>query len=338
MGATYEGAGVSISRNDEAVDLIRKRVVEAGATRAEVIDGIGGFAGAFAASFAGLTDPVLVSASDGVGTKLSIAQTLDKHDTVGYDLVAMVVDDIVCTGAEPLFLLDYLACGYNDPVRTAEIVGGIADACASCNVALLGGETAEHPGTMAADEYDLAAFGVGVVDRSAMLGAARVQEGDAVIGLASSGLHSNGYSLVRKLILDHDLSLDATVPGGRSFGDELLEPCTIYAPAILNAIQSAEVHAAAHITGGGIAYNVERALPYELGARIDGSAWKRPAIFDFLQQAGSIGDDEMLRVFNCGLGMVVVVEAVDVDAALRALGPGAAQVGEIVAGAGVAIT
>lgn len=335
---TYAGAGVSLEANDEAVRQIAKRIANAGATRPEVLGEIGGFAGAFSGRFEGVADPVLISATDGVGTKLTIAQTLGRHDTVGFDLVAMVVDDIVCAGAEPLFVLDYIACGANVPERTAAIVGGIAEACAFAGCALLGGETAEHPGVMDPDEYDLAAFGVGVVDRGAMLGPERVQAGDVLIGLASSGLHSNGYSLVRKLILDHDLDLDEPIPGGGPLGEELLTPCRIHSPAVLAAIGAGEVHAAAHITGGGISGNLARTIPDGLGAVLDGTRWERPPIFSFLQQTGGIAEDEMENVFNLGVGMIIVVgpgSAEPVLDAVAARGETASVIGEIVSGDGV---
>jgi phosphoribosylformylglycinamidine cyclo-ligase len=338
---TYRSAGVSLEANDEAVALIRKKVEAAGATRPEVLGSIGGFAGAFSAAFAGVEDPVLVSATDGVGTKLVIAQTIGRHHTVGFDLVAMVVDDIVCSGAESLFVLDYLSCGLNVPERTAEIVGGIAEACALAECALLGGETAEHPGVMDDDEYDLAAFGVGVVARAAMLGPERVRAGDAVVGLASSGLHSNGYSLVRKLILDHDLDLFSRPEGfARTLGEELLEPCRIHSPAVLEAARTGAVRAAAHVTGGGIASNFERALPDGLGARLDSRAWTRHPIFGYLQTIGGIAEDEMRRVFNLGLGMVLAVDPAQsarVVDLLSARGETAAVIGEVVPGSGVRI-
>lgn len=341
-GRTYADVGVSIEANEQAVALIAKRIAREGATRPEVLGSIGGFAAAFDGRFAGIAEPVLVSGTDGVGTKLTIAQTLDRHDTVGIDVVAMVVDDIVCNGAQPLFLLDYLSCGRNIPERTADIVGGVARGCALAGAALIGGETGEHPGVMDVDEYDLAAFAVGVVARSAMLGPERVTEGDTLIGLASSGLHSNGYSLIRRLILDNDLSLFASVPGCTgTLGDELLTPCRIHAPAVLAAAREGEVHAAAHITGGGIAGNVVRALPEGLGARMDSTAWERQPIFDFVQTTGQIDEDEMQRVFNLGLGMVLVVAPSSVDAvlaAVRSAGESASVVGEVVAGSGVNIS
>ena len=338
MTPTYEDAGVSLEANDLAVELISKRVARAGATRPEVIGTLGGFAGAFSGAFDGIVEPVLVSATDGVGTKLLIAQALDRHDTVGFDLVAMVVDDIVCAGAEPLFLLDYIACGRNVPERTAEIVGGIADACAAAGCALLGGETAEHPGAMDPDAYDLAAFGVGVVARGAMLGPERVHEGDAVVGLASSGPHSNGYSLVRKLILDHDLDLDLQVPGARTLGEELLEPCRIHAPAVMALTSEIEVHSAAHITGGGLPGNLMRALPEGLGARLDPTRWTRPPIFSFLQEAGGLAESEMRKVFNLGIGMAIVLPAAHAERAIaicESHGERATVIGEIVAEPGV---
>lgn len=321
MSLTYGSSGVSLSANDDAVDLIKKAVARAGATRPEVLGSIGGFAAAFSGSFPSIVDPVLISATDGVGTKLTIAQTLGRHDTVGFDLVAMVVDDIVCTGAQPLFLLDYLSCGRNVPERTAALVEGIARACASVHCALVGGETAEHPGIMDDDEYDLAAFGVGVVGRADILGPERVRDGDVLIGFGSSGLHSNGYSLVRRIILDRDLTLSDPVAGSdRTLGEELLEPCKIHAAGVLAAIAAAPggVHAAAHITGGGIAGNLVRALPAGMGATLETSAWTRQPIFDHLAQVGGVAEDEMQRVFNLGLGMVLVVDRGAVEDVLTA--------------------
>ena len=336
-GGGYRDAGVDIGAGDKAVEMIRARAAHA--TRPEVLGDIGGFAGAFSARFDGIEDPVLVSATDGVGTKLMIAQTLDRHDTVGHDLVAMVVDDIVCEGAEPLFLLDYIACGRVVPERIADIVGGIADACRLAGCALLGGETAEHPGAMDADAYDLAAFGVGVVDRSSMLGPARVRPGDVIIGLASSGPHSNGYSLIRKIILDHDLDLSMPFDGS-TLGEQLLTPTRIHAPAVLAAARAAEVHAAAHITGGGIAGNLIRALPPGLGARLDRRAWTEPAIFSFLQETGALAEEEMDRVFNRGLGMAILIApgaVEDVMAAVSDCGETATMIGDVREGEGVVI-
>ncbi|MGZ4103920.1 MAG: phosphoribosylformylglycinamidine cyclo-ligase [Actinomycetota bacterium] len=335
----YKRSGVDIEAGDESVGLIKK--LAATTNQQGVIGGIGAFAGAFSARFDDLTDPVLISATDGVGTKLLIAQTLGRHDTVGIDAVAMVVDDIVCNGAEPLFLLDYIACGKLVPERIAEIVAGIAEGCRISGCALLGGETAEHPGAMDPDAYDLATFAVGVVDRGAMLGPDRVVEGDVIVGLGSSGLHSNGYSLVRRIILDRDLSLDARIAGADgTLGDELLRPCRIHAPALLAAARATEVHAAAHITGGGIAANLARALPDGLGATLRLGSWQRHPIFTYLGETGEVSEKDMRNVFNLGLGMAILLPNASVEPAceiLRQKGETATVIGEVVRGHGVAI-
>lgn len=317
MGSTYEAAGVSIAEGDRAVELIKQRIGKA--TRPEVLGGIGGFAGLFDGRFANLENPVLVSGTDGVGTKLQIAQTLDRHDTIGIDAVAMVVDDIVCEGAEPLFLLDYISCGRVVPERIADIVGGIARGCEIAGAALLGGETAEHPGVMDDDEYDIATFAVGVVDASERLGAHRVVEGDVIIGLPSSGLHANGYSLVRKLILDRDLDLNAPYSDedARTLGETLLEPCAIYAPEVLEHARAGRLHAAAHITGGGLEANLMRVIPEGLSIDIDWSTWSRPPIFRYLREIGEVPEDELRRVFNCGIGMCLVAPADQAPDGLR---------------------
>lgn len=305
-GATYEASGVSIEEGDRAVDLIKGRI--GGATRPEVLGGLGGFAGLFDARFKDFEEPVLVSGTDGVGTKTVIAQTLDRHDTIGIDAVAMVVDDIVCEGAEPLFVLDYISCGKVVAERIADIVGGVAQGCEMSGAALLGGETAAHPGLMAEDEYDLATFAVGVVDASKRLGAHKVQEGDSIIGLPSSGLHANGFSLVRKLILDHDLDLfdKYSDQDTRSLGEALLEPCAIYALEVLKYARAGTVNAAAHITGGGLVANTMRVIPEGLDIEIDWTAWERPAIFNYLQEVGNVPEEEMRKVFNLGIGMTLV--------------------------------
>jgi phosphoribosylformylglycinamidine cyclo-ligase len=335
----YDRSGVSISAGDDAVSLIKN--LAATTNRPEVLEGIGGFAGAFSARFGEVKDPVLVSGTDGVGTKLLIAQTLGKHDTIGIDAVAMVVDDIVCSGAEPLFLLDYIACGKLVPERIAEIVSGIAEGCRIAGCTLLGGETAEHPGAMDPDAYDLATFAVGVVERNEMLGPHRVREGDAIVGMQSSGLHSNGYSLVRKIILDRDLSLDSTVPGtAATLGEELLRHCRIYAPAVLATAKKVEVHAAAHVTGGGIEGNLARALPDELAAQVHLGTWQRPPIFAYLGEMGRLSEIEMRKVFNLGLGMAIFLPSGFAEAAcdiLRQRGEQAAVIGEVVRGHGVVI-
>lgn len=339
MGSTYDEAGVSIEAGDRAVELIRRQM---DVTRPEVMGSLGGFAGLFDGRFSGYEHPVLVSGTDGVGTKSLIAQTLDRHDTIGIDAVAMVVDDIVCEGAEPLFVLDYIACGRVVPERIADIVGGVATGCRRSGAALLGGETAEHPGVMDDDEYDLAAFAVGVVDESKRIGAHLVREGDALIGLASSGLHANGFSLVRKLILDHDLDLRMPFSDDepRALGETLLEPCRIYAPSVLAAVRAGGVHAAAHITGGGIVGNLPRVLPEGLGARVDRTAWTPQPIFEFLEQVGAIGDDEMWRVFNRGIGMILVADPASAAVLLSLLASAsedATVIGEVVAGSGVTL-
>jgi phosphoribosylformylglycinamidine cyclo-ligase len=316
--SSYRSAGVDIEAGDEAVKLIAKHA--ATTKRPEVLGDLGGFAGAFAFDSSRYADPVLFGATDGVGTKLAIAQTLGVHDTVGLDLVAMVVDDLVCHGAEPLFLLDYISCGRLVPAVIEQIVAGIAEGCRIAGCALLGGETAEHPGVIDPDSYDLAAFAVGVAERSAILGSDRVRSGDVVIGLASSGLHSNGFSLVRRIILEHDLSLDVVDETlTRPLGEILLTPTRIHAPAVLATVQAAEVHAAAHITGGGIAGNLVRVLPEGLSAVLDSSAWTEPEIFEFLRKTGQISPEEMRRVFNLGVGMTIVVERAKVGTALETL-------------------
>jgi len=336
---SYKSAGVDIEAGDHAVELIAKHAQST--NRPEVLTSIGGFAGAFAAQLKDYDDPVLLSATDGVGTKLAIAQTLDRHDTVGIDLVAMVVDDLVCHGAEPLFLLDYIACGTVVPERVERIVAGIADGCRTAGCALLGGETAEHPGMMEPDAYDLAAFAVGVAERAAMWGPDKVEEGDAIIGIASSGLHANGYSLVRKLILEHDLDLNdpRSDLGDRSLGDVLLEPTVIYAPALLSLATDdrIEIHAAAHITGGGIVGNVPRVLPDGLEAVVDPRAWPRPSIFAFLQRTGTVTEDDMWKTFNLGLGMTMLLSEGLADAAIRGLkerGSAAYRIGSVRRGDG----
>ena len=321
-GPSYKGSGVDIEAGDHAVELISKHVQTA--SRPEVLSALGGFAGAFGAQLEGYEDPVLLAAADGVGTKLAIAQTLDRHDTVGVDLVAMVVDDLLCHGAEPLFLLDYIACGRLVPERVEQIVAGIAEGCRVAGCALLGGETAEHPGVMDADAYDLAAFAVGVAERAQMWRPERVREGDVVIGLASSGLHSNGFSLVRRIILEHDLDLTARPPelDGLTLGDALLTPTLIYAPAVLALTREdgLDIHAAAHITGGGIAGNVARVIPAGIEAVIDPRTWPMPPIQAYLQKTGAIPDAEMRKAFNLGLGMTMVVSEEHADAAVRGLG------------------
>ncbi len=319
-GLTYAEAGVSIDTGDEFVEKIKD--VVASTSRPEVIGGIGGFGGLFHLDTARYRDPVLVSSADGVGTKLEIARQLGRYDTVGIDLVAMLVDDLVCAGAEPLFMLDYVAVGRIDAQRLSELIAGIAEGCRQSSIALLGGETAEHGGVMAPDELDVAGFAVGVVERGKELGAHRVKKGDALIGFGSPGLRSNGYSLARRalLVAEDDVRQPAFAGAERSLGEELLIPSVIYAPAVM-AIAAAVgtgLHAAAHITGGGIVGNVARVLPATLDAVIHMDSFETPEIFYEIQRRGRVSAHEMVRVFNCGLGMVVCVDADDVDDAINA--------------------
>lgn len=316
---SYREAGVDIEAGDRAVELMRSRVAKA--SRPEVIGDLGGFAGLFSLDMTRYRRPLLASSTDGVGTKLMIAQALDRHDTVGFDLVGMVVDDLVVCGAEPLFLLDYVACGKVVPERMADIVGGIAEACQQAGCALVGGETAEHPGMLEEDEYDLAGTGVGVVEADAVLGSDRVRVGDVVIAMASSGLHSNGYSLVRHALLrGARLRLDAEIDElGGVLGEVLLTPTRIYARDCLALIDEVDVHAFAHITGGGLAGNLARVLPEGVGAVIDRGSWSLPPIFGLLQARGKIDLDEMERTFNQGVGMVAVLPAQEADRACAML-------------------
>jgi len=320
-GASYAAAGVDIEAGDRAVELMRAKVARA--SRPEVIGDIGGFAGLFEIDFARYRRPLLASSTDGVGTKLVIAQAMGRHDTVGIDLVGMVVDDLVVCGAEPLFLLDYIACGQVVPERMAEIVGGVAEGCRMAGCALVGGETAEHPGIMEPDEYDLAGAGVGIVEADDVLSSERIVDGDVVVAMASSGLHSNGYSLVRHVLLHGarlrlDAELDELEPG-RSLGDALLVPTRIYAKDCLSLIAECDVHALAHVTGGGLAANLARVLPARLDATLDRSTWSVPPIFRMIAERGRVADEEMERTFNMGVGMVAVVAADDADRALALL-------------------
>ena len=305
MSDAYGRAGVDLDAAGRAVALIRDLAGEA--TRPEVIEGVGGFAGLFRVS----EDRLLAAATDGVGTKLDVALAADRLHTIGVDLVAMCADDVVCTGAEPLFFLDYVATGRLVPENVAAIVAGVAEGCRRAGCALLGGETAEHPGTMRPEELDLAGFCVGVVDERSMLGPHRVHEGDVLIGLASTGLHANGYSLVRKALLeDGGYRLDDVLPRlGRSLGDELLEPTAIYTPLVLDLARDGVIHAAAHVTGGGLVENVPRVMPAGLHADIDWRSWPVPAVFDLVAEASGAGDEELRRTFNLGVGMALVAPA-----------------------------
>jgi phosphoribosylformylglycinamidine cyclo-ligase len=318
--SSYEAAGVSIEAGDKAVELMKVWIEKA--RRPEQIGGIGGFAGLFDASALKSFDrPLLASSADGVGTKVAIAQALDKHDTIGFDLVGMLVDDLVVCGAEPLFLTDYIATGRVVPERIASIVQGIAEACVQAGCALIGGETAEHPGLLGPDEYDVAGSTTGVVEAAALLGPELVRPGDVVIAMASSGLHSNGYSLVRHVLLEGARrSLDEHVDDlGRTLGEELLEPTRIYAKACLALARGTATHAMSHITGGGLAANLERVLPAELTATVDRSTWELPPVFGLVQETGSVAREDLERTLNCGVGMVALVAADDADAAVALL-------------------
>ncbi|HLK45898.1 MAG TPA: phosphoribosylformylglycinamidine cyclo-ligase [Acidimicrobiales bacterium] len=335
LAATYAAAGVDVAAGDAAVRRIASSIRSS--DRPGVLSAIGGFAGRFSLREGGWRDPILVAATDGVGTKLEVAREAGVLGSVGTDLVAMCVDDLACTGAAPIFFLDYLAVGVLDPDRVAELVAGIDAACLEVGCALLGGETAEHPGTMAADQFDLAGFAVGVVERDDQLGPDRVRPGDALVALASGGLRSNGYSLARHLLFERagrTLTDPAWEGADRSVRDVLLEPSVLYSPHVQGVLtgQPGAVHAAAHVTGGGLALNLARALPQGCGADVDRSGIAVPRIFTELQRLGDVADAEMATTFNLGVGMVLVVDATraaDVAAALRDGGVVAAVAGTV---------
>jgi phosphoribosylformylglycinamidine cyclo-ligase len=318
--SAYAAAGVDIEAGDRAVELMKEWVAKT--RRSEVLGGIGGFAGLFDASTLAQRDhPVLATSTDGVGTKVAIAQALDRHDTIGFDLVGMVVDDLVVCGAEPLFMTDYIACGKVHPERIAAIVQGIAMACTEAGCALLGGETAEHPGLLGPDEYDLAGAATGVVDRDKILGADRVRPGDRVLAMESSGLHSNGYSLVRHVLRAQSAwTLDRNIPDlGRTLGDELLTPTRIYARDCLALIDAVELHAMSHITGGGLANNLARVIPDSCQVRIDRATWQPAPIFGLIKQLAEISQSDLEATFNMGVGMAAVLPPDSVDDAVRLL-------------------
>ena len=319
-GATYAAAGVDIEAGDRAVELMKRHVART--VRPEMVGGIGGFAGLFRLDTSRWRDPLLATSTDGVGTKVAIAQALDRHDTIGIDLVGMVVDDLVVCGAEPLFMTDYIACGRVLPERIAQIVAGVAEGCVQAGCALIGGETAEHPGLLEPDEYDIAGAGVGVVEADRVLGPDRVRVGDVVIAMASSGLHSNGYSLARHVLLrSARLALDAAPEelAGRTLGEELLVPTRIYAKDCLALAAQVDVHAFAHVTGGGTRANLERVLPAGTAALLDETSWTWPGIFRLIQRLGGVPAEEMERTLNLGVGMVAVVDRTAVDGALALL-------------------
>jgi phosphoribosylformylglycinamidine cyclo-ligase len=316
---SYAAAGVDIAAGDRAVELMKASVARA--TRPEVVGGLGGFAGLFRLDTSKYRDPLLATSTDGVGTKVAVAQMMDVHDTIGIDLVGMVVDDLVVCGAEPLFMTDYIACGKVVPERIAAIVSGVAEGCRQAGCALVGGETAEHPGLLKADEYDIAGAGTGVVEADKLLGAERVREGDVVIAMASSGLHSNGYSLARHVLFtlagwDVHRHVDEL---GRTLGEELLVPTRIYSLDCLALIETAEVHAFCHVTGGGLANNMARVLPEHLDVVIDRGSWTPAPIFDLVAKLGNVPQLEVEATLNMGVGMVAVVAAADAEAALALL-------------------
>lgn len=342
---TYKDAGVDTTEGARAVDAIKACV--ATTKRPEVIGGLGGFGGLFsAAKLKDMVDPVLVSGTDGVGTKLRLAQLFDRHETVGIDLVAMCVNDLLASGAEPLFFLDYIAIGHIEAEHVAQIVGGIAEGCRQAGCALVGGEMAEHPGVMAKDDYDLAGFCVGVVDRPKMILPEMVQEGDAILGIASSGLHSNGYSLARRVLIDESADLSQyTAPqdrfGGESLVDAMLKPTRIYVKPILGLLEAGlPVHGVAHITGGGITENLNRVLPENLDAEVEWGTWDVPPVVQAAVEAANLSDTEAYRTFNMGVGMCVVCDPDAVDdiaESLTAAGETVFPVGRIVKGTGQVI-
>ena len=333
FSSAYAAAGVDVTAGYRAVELMKAHIART--VTPGVIGGVGGFGGAFAADFAGMKEPVLVSGTDGVGTKLKLAFLLEKHDTVGIDCVAMCVNDIVCCGAKPLFFLDYIACGKNVPERIAQIVSGVAEGCVQAGCALIGGETAEHPGLMPEEEYDLAGFAVGVADRKKMPDPASVREGDVILALPSSGVHSNGFSLVRRVLDIENAELLSPCPelGGESLGEALLTPTKIYVRPLLRLMEQVPVKGAAHITGGGFYENIPRCLPAGLSAKIERANLRVLPVFELIARRGGIEEREMFGTFNMGVGMCVVVSAIDADravASLRKSGEKAYIIGEVV--------
>lgn len=328
---SYKEAGVDITAGYRAVELMKAHIAKT--ETSGVISVLGGFGGLFAPDLTGIAEPVLVAGTDGVGTKLKLAFLMDKHDTVGIDCVAMCVNDIVCGGATPLFFLDYIACGKNEPERIAEIVSGVAEGCFQAGVALIGGETAEMPGFYPEDEYDLAGFAVGVVDKDKIIDPAKVKEGDVVVALASSGLHSNGFSLVRRIFKLEKSAINQYHESlGLPLGEALLTPTRIYVKPILGLVERIDVRGIAHITGGGFYENIPRCLPEGLTAKISRSSWRSPPIFELIQKTACISDRDMFNTFNMGVGMTVIVAQDDADRALTVLkeqGVDAWLIGEI---------
>ena len=317
--ASYAAAGVDIEAGYKAVELMKTHIART--LTSGVCSDVGGFGGLFELDVKGMEKPVLVSGTDGVGTKLKLAFLMDKHDTVGIDCVAMCVNDIICCGAKPLFFLDYIACGKNEPERIAQIVSGVAEGCVQSGAALIGGETAEMPGFYPVDEYDLAGFSVGVVDKCKVLDNSTMRPGDAVIALPSSGVHSNGFSLVRKVfdVENSDIKSPVSELGGKSIGETLLTPTKIYVKPMLALFEAVKVKGVSHITGGGFYENIPRSIPQGLGARIEKSAVRVLPIFDLIAKKGNIPQRDMFNTFNMGVGMSVVVAAEDADKALQVL-------------------
>lgn len=332
--ASYAAAGVNIEAGYEGVRLMKKHVART--MIPGVVSDIGGFGGLFTPNLEGMTEPTLVMGTDGVGTKQRIAQLMDKHDTVGIDCVAMCVNDIVCCGAKPIAFLDYIAIGKNDPEKVATLVSGVAEGCVQSGCALIGGETAEHPGTMEADDYDLAGFAVGIVDKTKVIDQKKMAVGDVILALPSSGCHSNGYSLVRKVFDVENTDLNKYYEElGTTLGEALLTPTVIYVKPVLAAIEAAQVHGVSHITGGGFYENIPRCIPEGLTAKIEKAAIKVPAIFNLLQREGNIPERDMYNTYNMGVGMALIVSRETADKAIDALaaeGCNAYVIGEIVAG------
>jgi phosphoribosylformylglycinamidine cyclo-ligase len=332
---SYKSAGVDITAGYESVKLMKSAVEST--HNNSVLGGFGGFGGMYQPDLSGIKEPVFVSGTDGVGTKIKLAMLLDRHDTIGIDAVAMTANDIICSGAKPLYFLDYIACGKISPERIAAIVSGVAEGCNKAGCALIGGETAEHPGLMKEDEYDIAGFCTGVVDKSKIIDRSRVTESDVVIGLASGGVHSNGFSLIRKVFgITRREPLDEFIPAlGRTLGEELMLPTEIYVKPLLKLISGINVKGISHITGGGFYENIPRVLPDGLTARINKNTFEIPAVFKHIQEKGNIPERDMFNTFNMGIGMVCIVSAEDANSAVELLesaGAGAFCIGEVVEG------
>lgn len=340
MSKQYAEAGVNLEAGYESVERIKKHIERT--KRLGTVGGIGSFGGLFDLSLLNMKEPVLVSGTDGVGTKLKLAFMMDKHDTIGQDAVAMCVNDVLAQGATPLFFLDYIAVGHNDPAKIEQIVKGVADGCVLSNCALIGGETAEMPDMYDVDDYDIAGFTVGVVEKSKMITGDQTKEGDIVIALASSGVHSNGFSLVRKIVLkDHSLDLNTQYEGlSDTLGNVLLTPTRIYVKPVCEVLKTINVHGIAHITGGGFHENMPRCLKEGLGIQIQKGTWNIPEIFPFLQKISGMDEEEMYHVFNMGVGMILVVDEKDVEETceiLKAQGEDPRVIGKVVRGSGVDI-